>query len=70
MRKAEAESFDTSVLRGRIGVSDKELACLLGSGLATARRIAEDANAVYRIGKRKFNNVQKIKDYVNAITGE
>lgn len=70
MRQTEAKSFDTSILWGRIGVSDKELAHLLGSGVATARRVSEDANAVYRIGKRRFNNVQKIKDYVNAITGE
>lgn len=70
MRKTEAECFDATVLWGRIGVSDKELACLLGSGLSTARRVAVEANAVYRVGGRKFNNVKKIKAYVDAITGE
>ena len=56
MRKTNAESFDVAVLEKRIAVSDKELAFMLGVGLPTARKIAEDASAVCRIGTR---NVKK-----------
>ncbi len=70
MRKKKTESFDAAVLWNRIGVSDQELAFMLSSGLPTARRIALEANAVFRIGKRKLNNVSKIKSYVDMISGE
>lgn len=70
MRKKKTESFDAAVLWNRIGVSDQELALMLSSGLPTARRIALEANAVFRIGKRKLNNVSKIKSYVDMISGE
>lgn len=70
MKKTKAESFDTSILEKRITVSDKELACMLGVGLTTARKIAEDAGAVCRIGTRKINNVELVKRYMNALAGE
>lgn len=70
MRKTQAKSFDAAVLWNRIGVSDQELAFMLSSGLATARRIALEANAVFRVGNRKLNNVHKIKNYVDSISGE
>lgn len=60
MRKTNAESFDVAVLEKRIAVSDKELAFMLGVGLPTARKIAEDASAVCRIGNRKVRNCSKI----------
>ena len=70
MRKTNAESFDVAVLEKRIAVSDKELAFMLGVGLHPARKIAEDASAVCRIGNRKVNKVDKIRRYMDAIAGE
>ncbi len=70
MRKTNAESFDVAVLEKRIAVSDKELAFMLGVGLPTARKIAEDASAVCQIGNRKVNKVDKIRRYMDAIAGE
>lgn len=70
MRKTNAECFDGNVLEKRIAVSDSELAFLLGVGLVTARRIAEDAGAVCRVGTRKMNKVDKVKQYMDAIAGE
>lgn len=69
MRKTNAESFDVAVLEKRIAVSDKELAFMLGVGLPTARKIAEDANAVCRIGNRKVNKIDKIRRYMDDISG-
>lgn len=70
MRKTEAECFDTGVLWNRIAVNDRELAFMLGSGISTARKVALEANAVFRAGTRKLNSVEKIKTYINAIAGE
>ena len=70
MRKTNAESFDVAVLEKRIAVSDKELAFMLGVGLPTARKIAKDANAVCRVGSRKANKVDKVRQYMDAIAGE
>lgn len=70
MRKTNAESFDVAILEKRITVSDKELAFMLGVGLPTARKIAEDASAVCRIGNRKVNKVDKIRQYMDAVAGK
>lgn len=70
MKKTEAECFDTGALWNRIGVNDRELAFMLGSGMATARKVALEANAVFRVGGRKLNSVEKIKAYVDAISGK
>lgn len=69
MRKTQAKSFDVAVLWNRIGVSDEELAFMLGAGLPTARQVALEANAVFRVGKRKLNNVSKVKAYVDSVSG-
>lgn len=70
MRKTQSESFNTTVLEKRITVSDKELAFMLGVGLVTARKVAADANAVCRIGNRKVNKVDKVREYMDSIAGE
>lgn len=70
MKKTQSESFDVAVLEKRIAVSDKELAFMLGVGLPTARKIAEDASAVCRIGNRKVNKVDKVRKYMDSIAGE
>lgn len=70
MKKTKSASSDISVLERRITVSDRELAVMLGVGLTTARKIAEDAGAVCRIGTRKINNVELVKRYMNVLAGE
>lgn len=67
--KKKTESYDANVLWNRLGVTDPELAFLLSCGLPTARKIALEANAVFRVGKRKLNNVPRIKAYVDSISG-
>lgn len=55
------------MLEKRITVSDQELAFMLGVGRVTARKIAEDANAVVRVYGRKQNVVSKIKRYMENL---
>ena len=68
MRKTSAASFDMDVLEKRITVSDQELAFMLGVGLVTARKIAEDANAVVRVYGRKQNVVSKVRRYIENLS--
>lgn len=53
------------------GLVDSEgLQMLLSCGMGSAVRIAKDANACVRIGRRVFYNVEKIQKYLNEISGE
>ena len=70
VRKTNFESFDMAVLEKRITVSDRELAYMLGVGVVTARRIAEDAGAVCRIGTRRVNKVDRVRRHLDALAGE
>lgn len=70
MKKTQAKSFDLAVLWNRIAVSDEELAFMLGCGLPTARKIASEAGAVFRFGKRKLNTVSKVKIFMDSVSGE
>lgn len=67
MRATATICTDVNVLRNRITVNDKELAVLLGCGLATARRIAENANAVVFDGKRRLTLVSKLTAYLENV---
>ena len=67
MNRTQRTNID---LNERLSVSDETLAALLDCGLVSARRIAEDANAVFFIGRRKLNNVVKIQRYINKITNK
>lgn len=68
MRETLSTCTNPEILKNRITVSDKELVCLLGCGLPTARRIAENANAVVFDGKRRLTIVSKLQDYLNNIS--
>lgn len=70
MNETGSKIFDMNVLQKRIAVSDRELAFMLGVGVSTARKIASEANAVCRVGTRKLNKVDKIRQYMDAIAGE
>ena len=63
-------------MRSKTTVSDKEIktggideACTrYGLGRASMRKVAEDANAVIRIGKRYLVNFEKVDLYMNSIS--
>lgn len=60
------ERLEPKARTGRI-----EQACLrYGVGKNTMRKIAEDAQAVIRIGKTYLINYSKVDDYMDSISGE
>ena len=40
----------------------------LGTGKATARRIAEEAGAVLTFGRRRLYNLRKVADYLDQVS--
>lgn len=54
--------------QNRLAVDTKGLQNLLSCGRVTAVQIGEDAEARIEIGRRVFWNVNKIKDYLDAIS--
>lgn len=50
-------------------VDFKELKTILSCGTPTAYKIADEAGAAIKIGKRRLFNVRKIEDYLEAIAG-
>lgn len=69
MRATKSLCTDPQKLKSRLAVTDDELCYLLGTGRPTARKIAETANAVVFVGKRRLNNIHKIQDYLDSISG-
>ena len=67
MRATKVICTDPQVLKSRIAVTDTELTYLLGCGLATSRRIAENANAVVFDGKRRLTIVSKLQKYLDNL---
>ena len=67
MRTTKSLCTDPSILKNRIAVSDIELTYLLGCGLATSRRLAENANAVIFDGKRRLTIVSKLQKYLDNL---
>lgn len=67
MRATSSKCTDANLLKNRLTVTDKELTCLLGCGLATACRIAENANAVIFDGKRRLTLVSKLQSYLENV---
>ena len=51
-----------------IAVDIEKLSSMLGCGKATARKIANEAEAVIRINRRVLYSVEKIKKYVDSIS--
>lgn len=68
MRTTKSLCTDPSILKNRMAVSDVELTYLLGVGLLTARRIAENANAVVFNGKRRLTIVSKLQKYLDNLS--
>ena len=53
---------------GRILVTIKELAAMLGCGASTARKIGLEAKAHVKIGSRSLWNIEKVNEYVDSIS--
>ena len=68
MRATKVICKDPQVIKSRIAVTDTELTYLLGCGLATSRRIAENANAVVFDGKRRLTIVSKLQKYLDNLS--
>lgn len=53
----------------KIAVNTSDLQAMLGCGRRSAVQIGELAEARIQFGKRVFWNVEKVRAYVNAISG-
>lgn len=63
------KKFDHLEPHEKITVNTAELQALLSCGRYSAVQIGEAAGARIQIGKRVFWNVEKVKNYVNLISG-
>ena len=62
-------SSQTDTPSGVVLVDIKRLQGILSCGMQTATKIAADADAGIKIGRRKLYNVEKIKKYLNQLGG-
>ncbi len=51
----------------KLTVDINELAQMCSVGIATARKIGEDAGAVIHLGRRIVYSVKKVEDYLETI---
>lgn len=65
--RATNKNQDMHVIDRR-AVDTAELQQLLCCGRQTAQQIGEDAEAKIRVGRRVLWNVQRIQNYLNAIS--
>lgn len=61
--------FENGDSQNKIAVTTEELQALLSCGRSSAVQIGEAAEARIQIGKRVFWNVQKVREYINLISG-
>lgn len=70
LNKTEYASKNADELKNRILLTDDELKCLLGVGTPTVQAIAKNANAVVRVNGRKLNSLEKVKKYIDSVSGK
>lgn len=63
------KKFENGNGQDKIAVTTEELQALLSCGRSTAVQIGETAEARIQIGKRVLWNVQKVREYINLISG-
>lgn len=63
------KKFESGDSQDKIAVTTEELQALLSCGRYSAVQIGEAAEARIQIGKRVFWNVQKVREYINLISG-
>lgn len=52
----------------KLAVDLPRLMNMLSCGRATAEKIGKDSGASYRIGRKRFYNVRKIRDYIDNLS--
>lgn len=63
------KQFDGVDIQNKIAITTNELQAMLSCGRYSAVQIGELAEARIQIGKRIFWNVEKVKSYINLISG-
>ena len=63
------KKFNGVDIQNKIAITTNELQAMLSSGRYSAVQIGELAEARIQIGKRIFWNVEKVKSYINLISG-
>ena len=51
-----------------LAVDIEKLSAMLSCGHATARKIADEAEAIIKINRRVLFNVKKVQDYLDSIS--
>lgn len=63
------KQFNTVDTQNKIAITTDELQAMLSCGRYSAVQIGDAAEARIQIGKRIFWNVEKVKTYINLISG-
>lgn len=63
------KKFENGESQEKIAVTTEELQAMLSCGRYSAVQIGEAAEARIQIGKRVLWNVQKVREYINHISG-
>lgn len=63
------KQFNGVDIQNKIAITTNELQAMLSCGRYSAVQIGELAEARIQIGKRIFWNVEKVKSYINLISG-
>ena len=63
------KQFNGVDIQNKIAITTNELQAMLSCGRYSAVQIGELAVARIQIGKRIFWNVEKVKSYINLISG-
>lgn len=63
------KKFNGVDIQNKIAITTNELQAMLSCGRYSAVQIGELAEARIQIGKRIFWNVEKVKSYINLISG-
>lgn len=63
------KQFNTVDTQNKIAITTDELQAMLSCGRYSAVQVGEAAEARIQIGKRIFWNVEKVKTYIDLISG-
>lgn len=63
------KQFNTVDTQNKIAITTDELQAMLSCGRYSAVQVGDAAEARIQIGKRIFWNVEKVKAYINLISG-
>ena len=63
------QKFNGVDIQNKIAITTSELQAMLSCGRYSAVQIGDLAKARIQIGKRIFWNVEKVKSYINKVSG-